>query len=114
MRLKNWKFTKKKPFLLKKISCLNNTFEILVNFEILAIFEISNGYFHEMVINIGIFFVIIIQDNVLFILVEFESDRIRPRESAKNGQIGAHGLNSKILLRLFRLGDLLHPTFNRL
>ena len=32
------------------------------------------------------------QDNVLFILVEFESDRMSPRESAKNGQIGAYGL----------------------
>ena len=30
------------------------------------------------------FFVIFIQDDAFFILVEFESDRISPRESAKN------------------------------
>ena len=36
------------------------------------------------------------QDNVLFILVGFESDRMSPRESAKNGRIDAYGLNCKI------------------
>ena len=39
------------------------------------------------------FFVIFDEDDVLFILVQFESDRISPRESAKNGRMGAHGLN---------------------
>ena len=39
---------------------------------------------------------IIIQDNILFILEEFESDRISLLESAKNGQIGAHKLSCKI------------------
>ena len=39
------------------------------------------------------FFVIFDEDDGLYILVEFESDRISPRESAKNGRIGAHGLN---------------------
>ena len=46
-----------------------------LNIEILAIFEISNGNF--------------------YILVEFESDRMSPRESAKNGRFGAYGLISK-------------------
>ena len=32
------------------------------------------------------------EDDVLYILVEFESDRISPREVAKIGQMGAHGL----------------------
>ena len=32
----------------------------------------------------------------LYILVDFESDRMSPRESTKNGRIGAHGLNCKI------------------
>ena len=35
------------------------------------------------------------EDDVLYNLVEFESDRMSPRESAKNGRIGAHGLNWK-------------------
>ena len=46
-----------------------------------------------MVINTAIFFVIFVQDDVLYILVDFESHRISPRESAKNGRNGAHGLN---------------------
>ena len=32
--------------------CVSDTFEFIVNFEILAIFEISNGKFGEMTINI--------------------------------------------------------------
>ena len=43
----------------------------------------------------AIFFVILIQNNVFFILVEFESDRMSPRESAKNGRIGDYGFNYK-------------------
>ena len=35
----------------KKISCLYDTFEIFVIFEILAIFDISNGNFGEMAKN---------------------------------------------------------------
>ena len=49
-----------------------------------------------MVKNIGIFSVIFIQDNIFFILVEFESDRISPRKSAKNGRIGAYALKCEI------------------
>ena len=33
------------------------------------------------------------ENDVLYILVEFESDRMSPRESAKNGRNRAHGLN---------------------
>ena len=45
-----------------------------------------------------IFFVIFDENDVLYILVEFETDRMSPRESAKNGRIGAHGLNCKIFV----------------
>ena len=38
------------------------------------------------------------ENDVLYILVEFESDRMSPRESTKNGRIGAHGLNCKIFV----------------
>ena len=45
-----------------------------------------------MAINIAIFFFVIFdEDDVLYNLVEFESDRMSPRESPKNGRIGAHG-----------------------
>ena len=36
------------------------------------------------------------EDDALYILVDFQSDRISPREIAKNGRNGAHGLNYKI------------------
>ena len=39
------------------------------------------------------------EDDVLYILVEFESDPMSPRESAKNGQMGAHGLSWKIFVQ---------------
>ena len=45
------------------------------------------------------FFVIFIQDNVLYILVEFGSDRMGHCESTKNGRTGAHGLNSKFFAK---------------
>ena len=38
------------------------------------------------------------ENEFLYILVEFESDRMSPRESAKNGRNGAHGLNCKIFV----------------
>ena len=47
-------------------------------------------------LTIFAFFVIFIQGNVFFILVEFDSDWMSPCESAKNGRFGAHGLNCKI------------------
>ena len=43
-----------------------------------------------MAIIIAIFFVICDENDVFYILVEFESDRMSPRESAKNGRNGAH------------------------
>ena len=42
---------------------------------------------------LAIFFVIFVKHNVFHILVEFESDRMSPRESAKNERMGARGLN---------------------
>ena len=36
---------------------------------------------------------IFVEDDVLYILVEFEIDRVRPRKRAKNGQNGAPALN---------------------
>ena len=50
-----------------------------------------------MAVNIAIFF-IFDKDDALYILVEFESDRISPRESTINGQIYAHRWNCKILV----------------
>ena len=38
------------------------------------------------------------ENAVFYNLVEFESDRMSPRESAKIGQMGAHGLNWKIFV----------------
>ena len=60
-----------------------------------------------------IFFVIFDENDVLYILVELESDRMSPRESAKNGRIGAHGLNCKILVNFesrFVIYDKNYPT----
>ena len=52
------------------------------------------------------------ENDVLNILVEFESDRMSPRESAKNGRIGAHGLNCKIFVNselIFEIYDKNYP-----
>ena len=38
------------------------------------------------------------ENDILYILVKFETDRMSPRESAKNGRIGAHGLNCIIFV----------------
>ena len=65
-----------------------------------------------MAINIAIFFLIFDEDDVLYILVEFESDRMSPRESAKNGRIGAHGLNCIIFVNfklVFEIYDKNYP-----
>ena len=51
-----------------------------------------------MAIDIANFFVIFDDDDGLYILVEFESDRISPHESTKNGRNGAHGLTCKIFV----------------
>ena len=40
----------------------------------------------------------IVKDDAFYILVEFERDRMSPRESAKNGRISAHGLNCIIFV----------------
>ena len=75
MRLKKWKFAKKNKFLAPKIICApQRTFKNYL-FEILPIFEILNGNNVQMVMNIANFFVIFVQNDVLYILLEFESDR---------------------------------------
>ena len=43
------------------------------------------------------------KNDTLYILIVFESDRISPRESAKTGRMGAHGLNCKIFLNIFEI-----------
>ena len=61
-----------------------------------------------MAINIANFFVVFDEDDVLYILVEFENNRMSPRKSAENGRIGAHGLNCKIFVnseRIFEICD---------
>ena len=66
-----------------------------------------------MTINIANFFVILVKNDVLYILVEFENDRISPRENFKNGRIAAHGLNWKIGVnseRIFEIYDENNPT----
>ena len=48
----------------------------------------------------------------LHILVEFASDRISPRESAKNGRNGADGLNCIIFVKsdvIFEIWDKNYP-----
>ena len=49
--------------------------------------------------NCQFFFVIFSQDYVIYIFVEFGSDRMSPCESTKNGRMGAHGLNWKIFVK---------------
>ena len=38
------------------------------------------------------------ENDILYILVEFETDRMSPCESAENGRNGAHGLNCIIFV----------------
>ena len=59
-----------------------------------------------------IFFVIFDEDDVLYILVEFENDRMSPHESPENGRIVAHGLNFKIFVNsnlIFEIYDENYP-----
>ena len=53
--------------------------------------RLENSEFAKIII------VIFNENDVIYILVEFENDPMSPRESAENGRIGAHGLNSKFL-----------------
>ena len=67
------------------------------------------------IIIANFFFVIFDEKDVLYILVEFESDRMSPRESAKNGRIGAHGLNCIIFVNsevIFEIYDKNYPIKN--
>ena len=56
--------------------------------------------------------VIFVQNDVFHILVEFESDRISPRESAKKCRNGAHGFNYKNFFNselIFEIYDKNYP-----
>ena len=57
------------------------------------------------------FFVIFDKNDVHYILVKFESDRISPRESAKNGRNGAHGLNCKIFVNFEFRFEIYHKNY---
>ena len=82
--LSSYSKSKIKITLRKKFSCLSDNFEIFVIFEILAIFEFSNGHFCEIAKYIGnFFFVIFGQNDVFYILAEFEVDGMRPNECTK-------------------------------
>ena len=51
-------------------------------------------------------------DDALYILVDFESDRFSPCESAKIGRIGSHGLNCTIFVNsdlIFEIYDENYP-----
>ena len=65
-----------------------------------------------MAIDLANFFRDFHEDDVLYILVEFETDRISPRESAKNGRNGANGLNCIIFVNsevIFEIYDKNYP-----
>ena len=82
--LSSYSNSKMKITLRKKFSCLSDNFEIFVIFEILAIFEFSNGHFCEIAKYIGnLFFVNFGQIDVFYILAEFEVDGMRPNECTK-------------------------------
>ena len=99
---------------MKRIPSLYDTFEIFAIFEILPIFEISNANYGQMTIIIANFFFVIFDEKyVLYILVEFESDRVSPRESAKNGRIGADGLNCKIFVKSELISEIYDKNYPR-
>ena len=62
-----------------------------------------------MAIKIAGFFMILDEYDPLHILVEFASDRISPRESAKNGRNGADGLNCIIFVK----SDVIFEIWNK-
>ena len=49
----------------------------------------------------------------LHILVEFASDRISPRESAKNGRNGADGLNCIIFVKSELIFEIYDENYHR-
>ena len=60
------------------------------------------------------FFVIFVENDVLYILEELESDPISPRESPKNGRIGAHRLNFEIFVNSELLFEIYDENFVRI
>ena len=58
------------------------------------------------------FFMIFDENDILYVLVEFETDRMSPCESAENGRNGAHGLNCIIFVNsevIFEIYDKNYP-----
>ena len=53
------------------------------------------------------------EDDTLYILVEFESDRISPRECAKIGRMDAHGLNCKIFVNSELIFEIYDENYTR-
>ena len=53
------------------------------------------------------------EDDVFYILVEFESDQISPRESAKNGRNGADGLNCIIFVKSELIFEIYDENYHR-
>ena len=52
------------------------------------------------------------ENDILYILVEFETDRMSPCESAENGRNDAHGLNCLIFVNsevIFEIYDKNYP-----
>ena len=67
----------------------------ILNIEIWEIFDFKLRFWPNFQKYCQFFFMIFDENDVFYLLVEFESDRMSPRESAKNGRIGANGLNYK-------------------
>ena len=64
------------------------------------------------IIIVNFFFVIFDENDILYIPVKFETDRMSPRESAENGRNGAHGLNCIIFVKselIFEIYDKNYP-----
>ena len=62
--------------------------------------------------GVEIFFVIFYENDLFYILIELESDRMSPRKSAKNGRNGADELNCLIFVKsqlIFEIYDKNYP-----
>ena len=89
-------------FFAPKINFVKNSIERYVEFEILVIWkvwEFQRAIFAKRQGILAIFFLIFCEIDILLILVQFGSDRLGYLESAKNRQMGSHGLNWKIFIK---------------
>ena len=60
-----------------------------------------------------IFFEIFVEDDVLHILAEFESDPMSPGASARNGPICAHGLKCIIFVNSELIFEIYDENYSR-